>query len=344
MGNGGFDPSLFHDDDGRKYYIYRPWGRATTATRTTPSCCRRLTRRPAPSRPSAKPCLPARRSATPRGAPVSPRGLVLPDGCRGRHQLRARGRGTAFQNIDGPYELHPDVTMMTSWHLPENPLQKSGHGSLLQTHTGNGTWPTSPAARCACPACRCPPAGAATARWGARPASPALNGATAGHTWKAASAQLTVKGPQMAEQPASIQGNWREDFDGSTLDPELQTLRIPFDDTLGSLTARPLLTAYGNDSLNSTFTQSTVARAGSTSPSGRRRGCSSRRFTSSRARADLLLQQQKLELLLCGLRGGAGENHQGYSARPQRTVVAAARAAYSGAGTGGERLAAGGRG
>ena len=26
MGNGGFDPSLFHDDDGRKYYIYRPWG------------------------------------------------------------------------------------------------------------------------------------------------------------------------------------------------------------------------------------------------------------------------------------------------------------------------------
>ncbi|MFT0668833.1 family 43 glycosylhydrolase, partial [Enterobacter hormaechei subsp. xiangfangensis] len=40
------------------------------------------------------------------------------------------------KNIDGPYELHPDVTMMTSWHLPENPLQKSGHGSLLQTHTG----------------------------------------------------------------------------------------------------------------------------------------------------------------------------------------------------------------
>jgi xylan 1,4-beta-xylosidase len=37
MGNGGFDPSLFHDDDGRKYYLYRPWGRATTATRTTPS-------------------------------------------------------------------------------------------------------------------------------------------------------------------------------------------------------------------------------------------------------------------------------------------------------------------
>ena len=74
-------------------------------------------------------------------------------------------------------------------------------------------------------------------------------------------AQLAVKGPQVAEQPAAVQSSWREDFDGSTLDPELQTLRIPFDDTLGSLTARPgYLRLYGNDSLNSTFTQSTVAR------------------------------------------------------------------------------------
>ena len=74
-------------------------------------------------------------------------------------------------------------------------------------------------------------------------------------------AQLTVKGPQVAEQPAAVHNGWREDFDVSSLDPELQTLRIPFDDTLGSLTARPgYLRLYGNDSLNSTFTQSTVAR------------------------------------------------------------------------------------
>jgi xylan 1,4-beta-xylosidase len=36
MGNGGFDPSLFHDTDGRKYYIYRRGGRAITATPITP--------------------------------------------------------------------------------------------------------------------------------------------------------------------------------------------------------------------------------------------------------------------------------------------------------------------
>jgi xylan 1,4-beta-xylosidase len=65
----------------------------------------------------------------------------------------------------------------------------------------------------------------------------------------------------MTEQPGAGTGAWRTDFDSERLDPELQTLRIPFDEQLGSLTARPgFLRLYGNDSLNSTFTQSTVAR------------------------------------------------------------------------------------
>ncbi|MDU7134665.1 MAG: DUF1349 domain-containing protein, partial [Enterobacteriaceae bacterium] len=74
-------------------------------------------------------------------------------------------------------------------------------------------------------------------------------------------AALTVPGPRMTEQPVAGTGAWRTDFDSERLDPELQTLRIPFDEQLGSLTARPgFLRLYGNDSLNSTFTQSTVAR------------------------------------------------------------------------------------
>lgn len=65
----------------------------------------------------------------------------------------------------------------------------------------------------------------------------------------------------MAESRVVADERWREEFNRPTLNPELQTLRIPFDDTLGSLNARPgFLRLYGNDSLNSTFTQSTVAR------------------------------------------------------------------------------------
>lgn len=38
-------------------------------------------------------------------------------------------------NIEGPYEVHPDNPILTSWHDPGNPLQKCGHASIVQTHT-----------------------------------------------------------------------------------------------------------------------------------------------------------------------------------------------------------------
>lgn len=137
MGNGGFDPSLFHDDDGRKYYIYRPWG---------------------PRHHSNPHNTIVLQAFDPQTGTLSPERKTLFTGTplcytEGAHLYRHAGwyylmvaeGGTSYEhavvvlrskNIDGPYELHPDVTMMTSWHLPENPLQKSGHGSLLQTHTG----------------------------------------------------------------------------------------------------------------------------------------------------------------------------------------------------------------
>ncbi|MWL74518.1 family 43 glycosylhydrolase, partial [Escherichia coli] len=167
------------------------------------------------------------------------------------------------RTLEGPYELHPEVSMMTSWHLPENPLQKSGHGSLLQTHTGE--WFMA----------------YLTSRPQRRPGIPLLASGGRGYcslgretgiariTWRdgwpyvegGKHAQLSVPGPQMAESNVAASATWRDDFDRATLDPELQTLRIPFDASLGSLSARKgWLRLYGNDSLNSTFVQSTVAR------------------------------------------------------------------------------------
>jgi xylan 1,4-beta-xylosidase len=194
--------------------------------------------------------------------------------------------------------------MMTSWHLPENPLQKSGHGSLLQTHTGmvHGLPhqpPAAPARRAAAGL-----GGAATARWGARPASPALMARRLAVCEGGKHAQLTVKGPQW-RAAAAVQGSWRDDFDAVRLTRNCRPCAFRSTTPVAHSPRPGYLRLYGNDSLNSTFTQSTVARRWQHF-SGRRRGCSSRRSTSSRARADLLLQQQKLELLLCGLRGGAG--------------------------------------
>jgi xylan 1,4-beta-xylosidase len=44
------------------------------------------------------------------------------------------------KDITGPYELHPDVTMMTSWHLPENPLQKAATARCWRPIPANGIW------------------------------------------------------------------------------------------------------------------------------------------------------------------------------------------------------------
>ncbi|WP_047758589.1 family 43 glycosylhydrolase, partial [Geobacillus sp. ZGt-1] len=35
----------------------------------------------------------------------------------------------------GPYEVHPDNPLITSWPYPRNPLQKAGHASIVHTHT-----------------------------------------------------------------------------------------------------------------------------------------------------------------------------------------------------------------
>lgn len=189
MGNGGFDPSLFHDDDGRKYYLYRPWGPRHHSNPHNTIVMQEFD-------PQTGTLSPERKTLF-TGTP-----LCYTEGAHlyhhaGWYYLMVAEGGTSYEhsvvvlrskNIDGPYELHPDVTMMTSWHLPENPLQRAATARCCRPTPESGTWPTSPAARCVCPACRCwPPAGAATARWGARPASPALSGATAGRTWKAAS-------------------------------------------------------------------------------------------------------------------------------------------------------------
>ncbi|MCV2514400.1 glycoside hydrolase family 43 protein, partial [Leclercia pneumoniae] len=137
MGNGGFDPSLFHDDDGRKYYLYRPWGPRHHSNPHNTIVMQEYF-------PGTHTLSPERKTLF-TGTPL---GYT-----EGAHLYRKEGwyyllvaeGGTSYEHavvvlrsrtLEGPYELHPEVSMMTSWHLPENPLQKSGHGSLLQTHTG----------------------------------------------------------------------------------------------------------------------------------------------------------------------------------------------------------------
>jgi len=144
VNSSGFDPSLFHDDDGRKWFLNMVWNHRTDAV-------------------GGKPKHPAfagillqewDAKAARLVGPVknifagSAHGLV-----EGPHLYKRKGwyyltvaeGGTAYDHavtmarsrrVDGPYELHPNVHLITSKDAPDAPLQRAGHGQIVETPDG----------------------------------------------------------------------------------------------------------------------------------------------------------------------------------------------------------------
>ena len=98
LNSSGFDPSLFHDDDGRKWLLNKQWKHATDSVGGRPRgtafdgilAQEYDPRRPPPDRPDPQHL--RRLAPRPRRgpAPLQARRLVLPDHRRGRHRLRPR--------------------------------------------------------------------------------------------------------------------------------------------------------------------------------------------------------------------------------------------------------------
>ena len=263
MGNGGFDPSLFHDDDGRKYYVYRKWGPRHHSNPNNHILLQEYF--PKEQRLSKKRELlftGTQRKLT-EGPHIYKRGAYY-------YLLTAEG-GTVYEhtatvarseNLLGPYELHPDETIVTTRHRPANQLQKAGHASLVHTHTGE--WyaaylvgrpliadlkETTNDMRGYCPLGR----------------ETALDKIVWKDDWPYASggqhAKDQVDGPDVEIHKWPTDENFVDEFDSDELDPEWQTLRIPFNSKIGQLVPeKSLLRLHGKDSLVSRFTQATVAR------------------------------------------------------------------------------------
>jgi xylan 1,4-beta-xylosidase len=158
------------------------------------------------------------------------------------------------KTIDGPYELHPTNPLISSRDNPDIYIQKAGHGDFIETQTGE--W--------------------YMVHLGARPLSK-LGLCTLGRetciqkiVWKddnwpylyqGGNEPLTnVVAPNLPEQV------WNEiptriDFDTNKLDVNLSSLRVPLSDDWANLTKRKgFLRLYGRESLCSIHEQSLVAR------------------------------------------------------------------------------------
>ena len=137
LNSSGFDPSLFHDDDGRKYLLNMLWDHRPGQNRFAGIVLQEYA-------PADRKLVGVRRNifkGTPLGLTEAPH-LYKRDGFY--YLITAEG-GTAWghavtmarsRTLLGPYELHPDVYILSARNRPDAALQRAGHADLVDTAAG----------------------------------------------------------------------------------------------------------------------------------------------------------------------------------------------------------------
>jgi xylan 1,4-beta-xylosidase len=250
----GFDGSLFHDDDGKKWYLsllvdhrkgkffggitIQQWDNET----------KKLTGETFHIFKGSS-----------LGITEGPR-LYKKEGYY--YLLTAEG-GTEYghaatmarsKNITGPYELSPHHPFISSREHKDYYLQKCGHASLVQTK--DGKWltvfltgrPLTPHGHCILGR----ETGMETVDW------PANEWPILGSGSSVPRVEVPIDAISKKNKEGIIV---KDDFDSDTLNIYFQSLRIPITNAWASLTApKGFLTLYGRESLSSLHEQSLLAR------------------------------------------------------------------------------------
>jgi len=255
INSSGFDPSLFHDDDGRKYFVNMLWDHRPGQNRFAGIVCQEYSH-------DARRLVGERKvifKGTPLGLTEAPHiykrdgwyTLITAEGGTGWNHAVTMARS---RDVWGPYALHPDTYILSARTRPDAELQRAGHGDLVETPDGE-TWmaylcgrPLRNRGRCVL--------GRETAIqrmvWDA-------------DGWLRTAGNDAV--PRVRETaPALPSHPWpavpvRAEFDGPELPIDFQWLRSPEPERLFSLTVRPgHLRLFGRESIGSLFEQALVAR------------------------------------------------------------------------------------
>ncbi|MEZ0244429.1 MAG: family 43 glycosylhydrolase, partial [Sphingomonas sp.] len=255
LNSSGFDPSLFHDEDGRKYLVNQLWDHRPGKNRFAGIVLQEYS-------PSEQKLIGERTNifaGTPLGLTEAPHlyqrdgyyYLITAEGGTGWNHAVTMARS---RDLRGPYELHPQTYILSSRTRPDAPLQRAGHADLVDTQDGYTYMvylcgrPLRNRGRCVL--------GRETA---IQPMGWAEDGWL--YTYDGYGLpQIGVDQPDLPEHP------WpptpiRADFDGPDLPIDFQWLRTPEPETIFSLSARPgHLRLYGRETIGALFTQALVAR------------------------------------------------------------------------------------
>jgi xylan 1,4-beta-xylosidase len=252
MNSSGFDPSLFHDEDGRKWFVNMLWDHRTRPLLFAGIALQEY------DHAQQKLVGPIRNiyQGTELKLVEGPH-LYKRDGWY--YLLTAEG-GTGYEHactlarsrhIEGPYETHPEKYVVTAKDSPLNPLQRAGHGDIVETPDGR-TYivhltgrPTTQKRRCVL--------GRETAIQEAE--------------WRDDGWLYLKHGTNVPALEVDVPGTrddtayWAEqryDFAGS-LHQDFQWLRTPETDRIFQLTGGKLR-LFGRESIGSWFEQALVAR------------------------------------------------------------------------------------
>ncbi|MCL2559934.1 MAG: glycoside hydrolase family 43 protein [Turicibacter sp.] len=277
LNSSGFDPSLYHDEGGKKYLLNMVWDQRVHQHSFHGIVLQEYA--VDEQKLIGKPQIIFR--GTEAKLTEAPHIYKVGDYY---YLLTAEG-GTTYAHVAtiarskqlaGPYEVHPENPLITTKHEADNPLQKAGHASMVHTHTdewylthlmgrpikGDGNSANAEGRNTAiteterelmnrgyCPLGR--ESSIQKLEW--RDGWPYVVGGNA--------PSLLVDGLKMTEVPWEQNYLTKDDFDQEGLNIHFQTLRIPLESDVLTLAERPgYLRLYGRESLISHFTQALVAR------------------------------------------------------------------------------------
>ena len=255
LNSSGFDPSLFHDDDGRKYLVNQLWDHRPGRNRFAGIVLQEYL-------PKERKLAGERHlifKGTSIGFTEAPHlykrngyyYLITAEGGTGWGHAMTMARS---RSLTGPYELHPDKYIITSRARPDVALQRAGHGDLVDTQAGD-TYAVYLCGRPIPNRGRCVlgrETGIQKMVWGKDDWLRTEDGSGA--------PVLESPAPSLPAAPFPAPAV-REDFDGDKLPIDFQWLRTPFPAELFSLAERRgYLRLFGRETIGSIFRQSLVAR------------------------------------------------------------------------------------
>ncbi|MGI9220194.1 MAG: glycoside hydrolase family 43 protein [Woeseiaceae bacterium] len=255
MNSSGFDPSLFHDDDGRKWYTNAVWDHRPDRSfflgiemREYDAENRRLSGEPSMIFSGTEIDFTEAPHLYRRGEYYY---LMTAEGGTGYGHCVTIARSG---NVWGPYEADPDGPVITARYDPELPLQRTGHGDFVETPDGD-VYLVYLCGR-PLPNTRLCPLGRETAiqkviwtedGW--------LRPASGGHL-----PELQTDAPDL-KSDGNLGVTSYDDFASDRLDDVYQWLRTPYPEAFYSLSDRPgFLRLYGMESPGSLFNQALIAR------------------------------------------------------------------------------------